>query len=96
MAVWGRSSTGRARRSQCRGWGFEPPRLHQPHPEPLGRSGHGLSLQFLTIGVVFINDCHGQGRPIATGLQATLESRVVVNIRAQTSFAGLDPPRRHW
>ena len=28
----GYSSTGRARRSQCRGWGFEPPYLHQPAP----------------------------------------------------------------
>ena len=26
---WGYSSTGRARRSQCRGWGFESPYLHQ-------------------------------------------------------------------
>ena len=26
---WGYSSIGRARRSQCRGWGFEPPYLHQ-------------------------------------------------------------------
>ncbi len=25
---WGYSSTGRARRSQCRGWGFESPYLH--------------------------------------------------------------------
>jgi hypothetical protein len=28
--MWGRSSAGRARRSQCRGQGFDPPRLHQP------------------------------------------------------------------
>ena len=28
----GYSSTGRARRSQCRGWGFDSPYLHQPAP----------------------------------------------------------------
>ena len=28
---WGHSSIGRARRSQCRGWGFDPPCLHHPH-----------------------------------------------------------------
>ena len=34
--AWGYSSTGRARRSQCRGWGFESPYLHQsPSPNPL-------------------------------------------------------------
>jgi hypothetical protein len=27
--LWGYSSIGRARRSQCRGWGFESPYLHQ-------------------------------------------------------------------
>ena len=27
---WGCSSAGRARRSQCRGQGFDPPQLHQP------------------------------------------------------------------
>ena len=32
---WGRSSAGRARRSQCRGREFDPPRLH--HPIPKGR-----------------------------------------------------------
>src|SRR6266851_7649098 len=28
-ARWGRSSAGRASRSQCEGQGFDPPRLHQ-------------------------------------------------------------------
>ena len=32
VLVWGYSSIGRARRSQCRGWGFDPPYLHQPAP----------------------------------------------------------------
>ena len=27
---WGRSSVGRASRSQCEGQGFDPPRLHHP------------------------------------------------------------------
>ena len=30
--LWGYSSIGRARRSQCRGWGFEPPYLHHLFP----------------------------------------------------------------
>ena len=35
LPPWGRSSAGRARRSQCRGREFDPPRLH--HPIPKGR-----------------------------------------------------------
>ena len=31
LFLWGRSSAGRALRSQCRGRGFEPPRLHHNH-----------------------------------------------------------------
>src|SRR5216683_122681 len=31
-ARWGRSSAGRASRSQCEGQGFDPPRLHQTRP----------------------------------------------------------------
>ena len=30
QVAWGYSSTGRARRSQCRGWGFKSPYLHHP------------------------------------------------------------------
>ena len=30
IARWGRSSAGRASRSQCEGQGFDPPRLHHP------------------------------------------------------------------
>ena len=37
-AAWGYSSTGRARRSQCRGCGFEPRYLHQPiQPAPVAQ-----------------------------------------------------------
>lgn len=35
----GRSSVGRALRSQCRGQGFDPPRFHQS--PPLARNGQG-------------------------------------------------------
>ena len=35
--AWGYSSTGRARRSQCRGWGFESPYLHSRRLEPVTR-----------------------------------------------------------
>ena len=34
LPPWGRSSAGRARRSQCRGREFDPPRLHHPHSTP--------------------------------------------------------------
>ena len=37
--LWGRSSVGRALRSQCRGQGFDPPRFHQ-YP-PLASDGRG-------------------------------------------------------
>ncbi len=35
--TWGYSSTGRARRSQCRGWGFESPYLHSHLLTPSSR-----------------------------------------------------------
>ncbi len=44
--TWGRSSAGRASRSQCEGQGFDPPRLHQENQrlsrkQPKGRKGRG-------------------------------------------------------
>src|SRR5688572_14547280 len=35
VEVWGRSSAGRASRSQCEGREFDPPRLHQDSRRPL-------------------------------------------------------------
>ena len=37
--LWGRSSVGRALRSQCRGQWFDPPRFH--HSPPLAENGQG-------------------------------------------------------
>src|SRR5882757_800357 len=52
---WGRSSAGRASRSQCEGQGFDPPRLHQftqklpsppwPHPPLVGWRSPACSAQ---------------------------------------------------
>src|SRR5439155_11089838 len=34
LPTWAASSAGRARRSQCRGRGFDPPAVHQSQPAP--------------------------------------------------------------
>ena len=46
--MWGRSSAGRASRSQCEGREFDPPRLHQNE----GNSNAALGAQFFVNKVV--------------------------------------------
>lgn len=62
LPPWGRSSAGRARRSQCRGREFDPPRLHHPHSTPDPSKGWA----FLLAGW-WPDDADGAGREFHLG-----------------------------
>ena len=97
LLPWGRSSAGRARRSQCRGREFDPPRLHHPHSTP--DPSKGWAFLFVWLGQLFGNSeklpsgdvscVHGSH--YWAGVHLDMQGACVVHTAARPRVLEVDP-----